>query len=104
MSETKPPEENGSWLRWAIAQIDFTDLIAVASSPEPLTGLQVANACIEELKAHEAKAAAYDELIRKLWELPELNTSNYDHEQVVQLNTGVNNLITAEIAANRFAP
>lgn len=57
-----------------------------------------------ELAQLRAQAAAYQNVMHELCRLPELNMSNYDSDQVAKLNTGVNNLVIAEIAANRFAP
>ena len=56
------------------------------------------------IRLQEEQAAAYRNVMQELCRLPELNTSNYDSDQVEKLNTGVNNLVLAEIAANRFVP
>lgn len=128
MSETKPPDENGSWLRWAVGQIGITDLIITEASPEPLTGLQVMDACIKELKEHEATAAAYREAMTRLNELecshhhtcpwhdfdaydPDLGKRlggkwyKHGEEPVCECPVGkAERFVEAEIAANRFAP
>lgn len=105
MSETKPPEGYETWIEAAIAFIDPTEMICTGRPDDPVVvGGDAKDMATAELAQLREQAAAYQNVMHELCRLPELNMSNYDSDQVAKLNTGVNNLVIAEIAAGRFVP
>lgn len=66
MSKTKPPEGYETWIEAAIAFIDPTEMICTGREDDPVVvGGDAKDMATSELQQLRAKAAAYDEIMRR---------------------------------------
>lgn len=94
MSETKPPDTPTGFIDLFFDQTEFADPV----------GRVTKERAMKQLAQLRAKAAAYDNVMQELHQLPELNMSNYSEGEVGHLNAGVNKIVRDETAAKRFTP